>query len=121
LKKTDLHEKLASFDDVYVPKIVGELNDQYVKVAKVRGDYPWHHHADEDELFLVLKGSITIRFRDGDVKLGEGEMCIVPRGVEHSPTADEEAHILLFEPVTTRNPGNVAHAYTIEAEDVEQI
>ncbi len=121
MKKTDLHEKLASFDDVYVPKIVGELNDQYVKVAKVRGDYPWHHHADEDELFLVLKGSITIRFRDGDVKLGEGEMCIVPRGVEHSPTADEEAHILLFEPVTTRNPGNVAHAYTIEAEDVEQI
>lgn len=121
LKKIDLHQKLASFDEVYRPKIVGELNSQYVKVAKVKGDYPWHHHADEDELFLVLKGSITIRFRDGDVELGEGEMCIVPRGVEHSPTADAEAHILLFEPATTRNTGNVDHAYTIEAEDLEQI
>ncbi len=121
MEKIDLHQKLASFDEVYRPKIVGELNGQYVKVAKVLGDYPWHQHADEDELFLILEGTITIRFRDGDVELGEGEMCIVPRGIEHSPTANEEAHILLFEPISTRNTGDLDHPYTIEAEDLERI
>ena len=119
MNKVNLAEKLAQFSDHWSPRIVGELNGQQVKLAKVLGEFEWHHHEQEDELFLVIKGDLTIRLRDGevslgDVKLGEGEFCIVPRGVEHQPVAEEEAHILLFEPATTLNTGNLRSARTVD-------
>ncbi len=117
----NLAEKLRSFTDPWVPKVVGELNGQYVKVVKFKGEYVWHKHADEDELFMVLRGRIRVHLRDGVVELNEGEFCVVPRGVEHKPQADETAEVLLFEPATTRNTGNVDHDYTIEAEDLQRI
>jgi mannose-6-phosphate isomerase-like protein (cupin superfamily) len=113
--------KLASFDEHWVPKVVGELNGQYVKVVKFQGEYVWHHHANEDELFLVIDGHIEIHFHDRVVPLDSGEFCIVPRGVEHKPVAAREASVLLFEPASTRNTGNVDHGYTIEAGDLERI
>ncbi len=121
MQSINLRAKLASFCDHWAPKIVGELNGQYVKLVKFRGEYVWHHHADEDELFLVIDGRIEIHFRDRVVALNAGEFCIVPRGVEHQPVAEREASVLLFEPATTRNTGNVNHAYTIEAADLERI
>jgi mannose-6-phosphate isomerase-like protein (cupin superfamily) len=116
-----LADKLASFDERWVPKVVGELNGQFVKVVKFRGEYVWHHHANEDEMFLVIDGHIDIHFRDKIVALDAGEFCIVPRGVEHKPVADQEASVLLFEPAATRNTGNVDHGYTIEADNLERI
>src|SRR5262245_45435541 len=121
MKAINLKERLASFHETWVPKVVGELNGQYVKVVKFEGEYVAHHHEDEDELFLVLEGRIEIHFRDRVVALGEGEFCIVPRGVEHKPVAKRLASVLLFEPAATRNTGNVDHAYTIEAGDLERI
>ncbi len=120
-QKVNLAEKLASFSEHWVPKVVGELNGQYVKVVKFKGEYVWHRHADEDELFLVLRGRIRIELRDRTVTLEEGEFFIVPRGVEHKPAADETAHVMLFEPAATRNTGNVQHEYTIEAGDLQRI
>jgi mannose-6-phosphate isomerase-like protein (cupin superfamily) len=117
----NLKRKLALLDRAWVPKIVGELNGQQVKLAKFLGEYVWHRHAAEDELFLVIEGRIEIQFRDRVVTLGEGEFCIVPRGVEHRPMAEEPASVLLFEPATTRNTGNVDHAYTIEPDALEKI
>src|SRR5262245_3873403 len=102
----NLKEKLDSFTETWVPKVVGELNDQFVKIVKFVGEYVWHHHAHEDELFLVLDGEIEIHFRDRVVKLKQGEFCIVPRGVEHKPVAHKLASVLLFEPAATRNTGN---------------
>ena len=119
--KVNLRQKLGALHDAWVPKVVGELNGQYVKVARFAGEYVWHHHAAEDELFLVVKGSVLIHFRDRTVELGEGEFLVVPRGVEHKPEAREPAEVLLFEPATTRNTGNVDHDYTIEPEDLERI
>lgn len=119
--KTNLAAKLASLDDVWVPKIVGALNGQYVKLAKFEGEYIWHHHANEDELFLVIEGHIDIHFRDHVVGLDPGEFCIVPKGVEHKPVAKQRASVLLFEPASTRNTGNVDHGYTIEARDLERL
>ena len=116
-----LAAKLATFDETWVPKIVGELNGQYVKVVKCEGEYVWHHHEQEDELFYVLKGRLRILLRDREVALEAGEFFIVPRGVEHKPVADEPAEVVLFEPVTTRNTGTVDHAYTIEARELEKI
>jgi len=121
LHKVVLTDKLNSFKDVWVPKIVGELNGQYVKVVKFQGEYVWHRHDHEDELFLVLRGRIRVHLRDGVVELGEGEFCIVPRGVEHKPEADQTAEVLLFEPASTRNTGDVQHTYTIEAGELERI
>jgi mannose-6-phosphate isomerase-like protein (cupin superfamily) len=112
--KVNLEQKFASFKETYSPKVVGELNGQYVKLVKFRGPFTWHHHEHEDELFLVTKGRIRIDFRDGPVDLGPGEFCIVPRGVEHRPVAEEEAHVLLFEPASTLNTGNVRDDFTIE-------
>lgn len=112
VEKVNLAEKFAKFDDVYVPKIVGELNGQMVKLVKIKGPYVWHDHEDEDELFYVLKGKLRIEFRDRAVELGPGEFLIVPRGVEHRPDAEEEAHVLLFEPSTTVNTGKLDHEYT---------
>lgn len=110
----NLAEKLAGFRDHWNPRIVGELNGQQIKLAKLHGEFVWHHHEHEDELFLVLKGTLRMRFRDGDVTLHEGEFLIVPRGMEHLPVADEEVHVLLFEPATTLNTGNVRNERTIE-------
>ena len=120
-EKVSLAEKLASFNETWVPKIVGELNGQYVKVVKFEGEYVWHKHDREDELFLVLKGTMRIEIRDRNIELNEGEFFIVPRGVEHKPVAEELVHALLFEPATTRNTGNVDHQYTIEASDLERL
>ena len=119
--KVSLAAKLATFDETWVPKIVGELNGQYVKVVKCEGEYVWHHHEQEDELFYVLQGRLRILLRDREVALEAGEFFIVPRGVEHKPVADEPAEVVLFEPVTTRNTGTVDHAYTIEAAELEKI
>ena len=121
LDTVNLAEKLGSFKELWVPKVVGELNGQYVKVVKFQGEYVWHRHDHEDELFLVLRGRIRVHLRDGVVELGEGEFCIVPRGVEHKPEADQTAEVLLFEPATTRNTGNVEHTYTIEVGKLERI
>lgn len=121
MQTINLAEKLSSFDEPWVPKIVGELNGQYVKVAKFEGEYVWHRHEHEDELFLVLDGRIEIHFRDRVVSLDEGELCIVPRGLEHKPVAKARASVLLFEPATTRNTGNVTHEYTIEPDRLERI
>jgi mannose-6-phosphate isomerase-like protein (cupin superfamily) len=107
MEKVNIKEKLTLFTEHWSPKIVGELNNQQVKLAKLLGEFDWHHHATEDELFLVVKGTLTIKFRGHDVVLNEGEFIIVPAGVEHKPVADEEAHILLFEPASTLNTGNL--------------
>jgi len=115
MQKVNLVESLASFSEPWQPRIVGELNGQHVKVVKLRGEFVWYHHESEDELFLVLKGTLTMQLRDGDVVLREGEFFIVPRGVEHRPVADGEAHVLLFEPAGTLNTGNVQNERTFEA------
>lgn len=116
-----LRAKLAAFSDHWSPKIVGELNGQYVKLVKFQGEYVWHHHANEDELFLVIAGQFDLHFRDKVVTLREGEFCIVPRGVEHKPVAEHECSVMLFEPAATRNTGNVDHTYTIEANALDRI
>ena len=115
MEKINLAEKLASFSEHWQPRIVGALNGQEVKVAKLQGEFVWHHHENEDELFLVLRGAITLELRDRSVRLEEGELFIVPRGVEHRPVAEKEAHILLFEPAATLNTGNVRNERSYEA------
>ncbi|MDX1578734.1 MAG: cupin domain-containing protein [Gemmatimonadota bacterium] len=103
----DLGDKLGSFDELWSPRIIAELNGQHVKLAKVRGSFEWHHHESEDELFLVVAGELVIDLRDGRLTLGPGQCCVIPRGVEHRPRADVETHLLLFEPAGTLNTGNV--------------
>ena len=112
IEKVNLSEKFARFAEHWSPKIAGEVNDSLVKLVKFRGDFVWHRHETEDEMFLVVRGSITIRLRDGDIELGEGEFVIIPRGVEHKPYAKEEAHVLLFEPKTVLNTGDVVNERT---------
>jgi len=112
IDKVNLREKLALFSRHWDPKIVGELNGQHVKLVKFKGDFVWHHHEVEDELFLVMQGSFTMQFRDRSIELNAGEFIIVPRGVEHQPVAREEAHVLLFEPASTLNTGNVTGELT---------
>ncbi len=114
VEKVNLAEKFARFDEHWSPKIVGELNDSHVKLAKLKGEFIWHHHENEDELFLVVKGRLQIKLRDGDIWLEEGEFVVVPRGVEHLPVAPEEAHVLLFEPKSTLNTGNVRDERTVD-------
>jgi mannose-6-phosphate isomerase-like protein (cupin superfamily) len=108
LPVVNLAEKLGRFDEQWSPKIVGELNGQYVKLAKLEGEFHWHAHANEDELFLVVRGRLRIELRDGEVTLGPGELVIVPRGTVHRPIADEEVEVLLFEPKSTLNVGDAA-------------
>ncbi len=109
----DLKAKFALVDSYWEPRVVGELNGQLVKLAKLKGEFTWHQHESEDELFLVVKGTLTIRFRDGDVELSEGQFFIVPRGVEHLPVAEEECHVMLFEPSSVLNTGNVVNEKTV--------
>ena len=112
MNRINLAEKLAQFSDHWNPRVVAELNGQHVKLVKLEGEFVWHHHEREDELFLVLRGSLAIHFRDRVVELGEGEMCVVPRGVEHKPVARGEAAVLLVEPASTLNTGNVREERT---------
>ena len=114
VEKVNLAEKFARFSAHWTPKVVGELNGQHVKLAKLLGPFVWHHHESEDELFLVVKGRLRIEFRDKTVELEPGELLIIPRGVEHRPVADEEVQVLLFEPASTLNTGNVQGALTAE-------
>jgi len=107
MRVVNLAEKFTHVDDYWHPRIVGALNGQHVKVAKLLGAFDWHFHADEDELFLVLRGTLRMELRDGVVTIAAGEFYIVPRGVEHRPVADEEVHVVLFEPAETRHTGNV--------------
>jgi mannose-6-phosphate isomerase-like protein (cupin superfamily) len=112
MDKVNLQEKLETFSDHWNPRIVAELNGQHVKLVKFQGPFVWHHHEDEDELFLVVKGRFRMEFRDRDVWLEEGEFLVVPRGVEHRPVAEEEVQVLLFEPASTVNTGNVEEERT---------
>ena len=112
--KVNLSEKLQQFSDQWSPRIVGELNGQHVKLAKLKGEFIWHHHEKEDELFLVLHGHLEIHLRDRIVELDEGEFFIVPRGVEHKPVAIEEVHVLLMEPASTLNTGNLQNDRTVD-------
>jgi mannose-6-phosphate isomerase-like protein (cupin superfamily) len=113
MEKVNLAKKLASFDEHWKPKIAGELNGQQVKLVKFKGPFVWHHHDNEDELFLVVKGRFRMEFRDREIWLEPGEFLIVRHGVEHRPVADEEAEVLLFEPATTLNTGNVRNERTV--------
>jgi mannose-6-phosphate isomerase-like protein (cupin superfamily) len=118
MNKVNLAETFARFSDQWSPKIVGELNGQQVKLVRFQGEFVWHHHEAEDELFLVVDGRFRMEFRDRQVWLDKGEFLIVPRGVEHRPVAEEEALVLLFEPATTLNTGNVRNERTREKLDV---
>ena len=113
MEKVSLAEKFNLFQDCWSPKIVGEVNDSYVKLAKLKGEFVWHQHDVEDELFLVVKGKLLIKLRDRDIWLNEGEFFIVPKGVEHLPVAEDEAHVLLLEPKSTLNTGNVQNERTV--------
>ena len=117
MDKVNLAQKFSLFSEQYSPKIVGEINDAYVKLVKLQGDFVWHHHDNEDELFLVVKGKLRMKFRENgaerEVTILPGEFIIVPRGVEHLPSADEETHIVLLEPKTTLNTGNIQNERTV--------
>ncbi len=113
MQKVNLKEKLSLFEEFWTPKIVGELNGQYVKLVKLKGEFVWHNHETEDELFLVVKGKLCLEFRSQQIWLQEGEFLIVPRGVEHRPVAPEEVHILLFEPKSTLNTGDQRNERTV--------
>jgi mannose-6-phosphate isomerase-like protein (cupin superfamily) len=114
VRKVNLALKFSLFAEQWSPKLVGELNGQQIKIAKIQGEFVWHHHEAEDEFFLVVQGQITIKLSDRDVHLKEGEFLIVPRGVAHKPVAEQEAHILMFEPEGTLNTGNVQDERTIQ-------
>ena len=113
VEKVNVKEKLALFDEHWSPKVAGELNGQQVKLVKLLGKFVWHHHEEEDELFLVVAGRFVMEFRDGSVSVEEGEFIVVPRGIEHRPVAEREAHVLLFEPADTLNTGNVRGEYMV--------
>ena len=118
IRKVNLVEKLLQFSEYYSPKIVGEVNDAHVKIVKLQGEFVWHHHDNEDELFLVVNGQLRMRYlEDGverEMQIGPGEFVVIPRGTEHLPSAEEETHILLLEPKSTLNTGNVHNERTVE-------
>src|SRR6267154_1126226 len=114
MHSVNIAQKLASFTDHWSPKIVGQVNDTHIKLAKFQGEFVWHKHEHEDEMFLVVKGRFTMRLRTGDIELNEGEFLIVPRGVEHMPVATEEVQIMLIEPAGTLNTGNVVNERTVQ-------
>ncbi|WP_198674242.1 cupin domain-containing protein [Brevibacillus sp. Leaf182] len=119
MEKVNVAEKFTLFHEYWNPKIAGEINDSYVKLAKLKGEFVWHQHENEDEMFFVVKGKLLIKFRDKDVWLNEGEFLIVPKGVEHMPVAEEEVHVLLLEPKTTLNTGDQVNEKTVT--DLERI
>ena len=121
MDKVNLDQKFALFSEHWTPKIVGEMNGQFVKLAKVQGELVWHAHDQEDEMFLVTKGQLTIQMRDRDVVLGPGEFFVVPKGVEHAPKAEQETHIVLFEPKSTAHTGKTSSDMTVAVEDQEWI
>lgn len=112
MQKVNLAEKLSLFNDYCNPRIIGELNGQHVKAVKLKGEFVWHKHDNEDEMFLVVKGCFNMEMRDKSITINEGEFLIVPKGVEHKPVAEEEVHIILFEPASTLNTGNVQNELT---------
>lgn len=112
IDKVNIKDKFKAFSDHWNPRIIGELNGQHVKLAKFKGEFVWHHHEHEDELFLVIKGRLLMKLRDKDVWLEEGEMIVIPAKVEHMPVAPEEVHVLLFEPASTLNTGNIVEERT---------
>jgi mannose-6-phosphate isomerase-like protein (cupin superfamily) len=114
MKAINLNEKFSLFTEHWSPKIIGELNGQEVKIAKVKGEFVWHNHKEEDELFFIIKGKLKIEFEDKTVDLNQGEMLIVPKGVEHRPIAEEEVWLMLFEPADTKHTGEVKHEMTVE-------
>ena len=117
LDKINLSRKFNLFSDYWSPKIVGELNDSYIKLAKLKGEFDWHHHENEDELFLVVKGQLIIKFRDKELSIGEGELVVIPKGMDHLPVAEEEVQVMLIEPKGTLNTGNVITEKTKEKLD----
>lgn len=114
MEKVNLAQKLAQFKEHWNPKIVGEVNDCYVKVVKFKGEFVWHHHDQEDEMFLVVKGRFVMKLKDRDIQLEQGEFIIIPSGVEHMPVAEEEVEVVLIEPKTTLNTGNIKSERTVE-------
>lgn len=114
MEKVNVNEKFALFNDHWSPKIIGELNGQEVKLAKLKGEFVWHDHANEDELFFIVKGILKLEFRDKTIELHPGEMLVVPRGVEHKPIAEEEVWVMLFEPASTKHTGDVQHELTVD-------
>jgi len=115
MQRVNLAEQFSRFSEHWKPHIAGELNGQHVRLAKLKGEFVWHHHEREDELFLVVHGRMRMHFRDRVVDVGPGEFLIVPHGVEHKPSADEETHVMLFEPAETLNTGNLRNERTVEA------
>jgi len=119
MEKVNLNQKFSLIQDYWSPKIAGEINDSHVKLVKFKGEFVWHHHETEDELFLVVKGKLLIKLRDRDIWLQEGEFVIIPKGIDHLPIADEEAHVILLEPKTTLNTGDTQNERTVT--NLEQI
>jgi len=109
-------DKFSRFNDLWSPRIIAQMNDYHFKIAKIKGEFIWHSHPDTDEIFIVIAGSLNIHLRNGDVKLNEGEMYVVPKGIEHKPSADEECHILLIEPAGTLNTGDTGGEMTKQDE-----
>jgi mannose-6-phosphate isomerase-like protein (cupin superfamily) len=116
LEVINVKEKFSLFTDRWSPKIIGEMNDSYVKIAKLQGEFVWHLHENEDEMFLIIQGTLTIRLRDRDLVVNEGEFVIIPRGVEHMPVAGEEVYLMMLELKTTVNTGNVESERTVESD-----
>lgn len=119
MEKVNLAEKFKLFQEYWSPKIVGEVNDCYLKLVKFKGEFVWHHHDVEDEMFMVVRGRFVMKLKDRDVQLEEGEFIVIPHGVEHMPVADEEVEVLLIEPKTTLNTGNVTNERTLQ--ELQQI
>lgn len=114
MEKININEKLSTFSEYWSPKIVGDINESYVKLVKLKGEFVWHMHENEDEMFMVIKGRLVIKLRSKDIILNEGEFFIIPKGIEHMPVAENEVHVMLLEPKTTLNTGNVKNERTVE-------
>ena len=114
MEKVNINEKLNTFSEYWSPKIVGDINESHIKLVKLKGEFMWHLHVNEDEMFMVIKGNLVIKLRTKDIVLKEGEFFIIPRGIEHMPVAEEEVHVMLVEPKTTLNTGNVKNERTVE-------
>lgn len=117
MKPINLLEKFSNFNDQWSPKIIAEVNNQLVKLAKIEGEFVWHNHADEDELFLVVRGELTLKFRDGEISLKEGEMYVIPKGVDHFPIAEKECWVLLVEPKGTKHTGDTKFERAVKEEN----